>query len=99
MREKREGGKKRAAAATAEGEPCASKRFAYAYADALTAFRAVGQESVKRVFDMASQCPGLRGVMGDNRLMLLQLPHLLFLPNRMGQELRSNVGRQGDGRL
>jgi len=38
----------------------------------------LGQESVKKVFDKASQYPGLRGVMGNNQLMLLQLPRTYY---------------------
>ena len=38
----------------------------------------LGQESVKKVFDQASQYPGLRGVMGNNQLMLLQLPRTYY---------------------
>jgi hypothetical protein len=38
----------------------------------------VGQESVRKVFDKASQYPGLRGVMGNNQLMLLQFPRTYY---------------------
>jgi hypothetical protein len=37
-----------------------------------------GQESVKKVFDRANQYPGLRGVMGNNQLMLLQFPRTWY---------------------
>ncbi len=38
----------------------------------------VGQESVRKVFDKAGQYPGLRGVMGNNQLMLLQFPRTYY---------------------
>ena len=38
----------------------------------------LGQESVRKVFDKASQYPGLRGVMGNNQLMLLQFPRTYY---------------------
>ncbi len=38
----------------------------------------VGQESVRKVFDKASQYPGLGGVMGNNQLMLLQFPRTYY---------------------
>jgi hypothetical protein len=38
----------------------------------------IGQESVKKVFDRANQFPGLRGVMGNNQLMLLQFPRTWY---------------------
>jgi hypothetical protein len=38
----------------------------------------VGQESVRKVFDKANQYPGLRGVMGNNQLMLLQFPRTFY---------------------
>ena len=38
----------------------------------------VGQESVRKVFDKANQYPGLRGVMGNNQLMLLQFPRTYY---------------------
>jgi hypothetical protein len=38
----------------------------------------VGQEKVRKVFDKANQYPGLRGVMGNNQLMLLQFPRTYY---------------------
>jgi hypothetical protein len=38
----------------------------------------IGQESVRKVFDKANQYPGLRGVMGNNQLMLLQFPRTYY---------------------
>jgi hypothetical protein len=38
----------------------------------------LGQESVRKVFDKANQYPGLRGVMGNNQLMLLQFPRTFY---------------------
>ncbi len=38
----------------------------------------LGQESVRRVFDRAAEVPGLRGVMGNNQLMLLQFPRTFY---------------------
>jgi len=38
----------------------------------------VGQESIQNVFDKAKQYPGLRGVMGNNQLMLLQFPRTFY---------------------
>jgi hypothetical protein len=38
----------------------------------------IGQESVRKVFDRANQFPGLRGVMGNNQLMLLQFPRTYY---------------------
>ena len=38
----------------------------------------IGQESIKEVFDKASNYPGLRGVMGNNQLMLLQFPRTFY---------------------
>ena len=38
----------------------------------------VGQESIQEVFDKASLYPGLRGVMGNNQLMLLQFPRTFY---------------------
>ena len=38
----------------------------------------VGQDSVRKVFDKANQYPGLRGVMGNNQLMLLQFPRTYY---------------------
>jgi hypothetical protein len=38
----------------------------------------LGQEPVRRVFDKANQYPGLRGVMGNNQLMLLQFPRTFY---------------------
>ena len=38
----------------------------------------LGQDSVRKVFDKAAQYPGLRGVMGNNQLMLLQFPRTYY---------------------
>jgi hypothetical protein len=38
----------------------------------------LGQESVRKVFDKAEKYPGLRGVMGNNQLMLLQFPRTFY---------------------
>ncbi len=38
----------------------------------------VGQEKVRKVFNKANQYPGLRGVMGNNQLMLLQFPRTYY---------------------
>jgi hypothetical protein len=38
----------------------------------------LGQDSVRRVFDRANQYSGLRGVMGNNQLMLLQFPRTYY---------------------
>jgi hypothetical protein len=38
----------------------------------------LGQESIRKVFDRANQYPGLRGVMGNNQLMLLQFPRTYY---------------------
>jgi hypothetical protein len=38
----------------------------------------VGQEKIRQVFDKANQYPGLRGVMGNNQLMLLQFPRTYY---------------------
>ncbi|MBS1852411.1 MAG: hypothetical protein JST79_16010 [Acidobacteria bacterium] len=38
----------------------------------------LGQESVRNVFERAHQFPGLRGVMGNNQLMLLQFPRTYY---------------------
>jgi hypothetical protein len=38
----------------------------------------LGQESVNKVFDRANRYPGLRGVMGNNQLMLLQFPRTFY---------------------
>jgi hypothetical protein len=38
----------------------------------------IGQEKVRKVFDKAKQYPGLRGVMGNNQLMLLQFPRTYY---------------------
>jgi hypothetical protein len=38
----------------------------------------LGQESVRNVFDRADHFPGLRGVMGNNQLMLLQFPRTYY---------------------
>ena len=38
----------------------------------------LGQESVRRVFDRAGEFPGLRGVMGNNQLVLLQFPRTYY---------------------
>jgi hypothetical protein len=38
----------------------------------------LGQEQVRKVFDRASQFPGLSGVMGNNQLMLLQFPRTFY---------------------
>ena len=38
----------------------------------------LGQESVRRVFTRAGEFPGLRGVMGNNQLMLLQFPRTFY---------------------
>ncbi len=38
----------------------------------------LGQEKVRKVFDRANQFPGLRGVMGNNQLMLLQFPRTYY---------------------
>ncbi|MEP7242957.1 MAG: hypothetical protein ABI885_04650 [Gammaproteobacteria bacterium] len=38
----------------------------------------LGQDSVRRVFEVAARYPGLRGVMGNNQLSLLQLPRTFY---------------------
>ena len=38
----------------------------------------LGLEPVRKVFDKAAQYPGLRGVMGNNQLMLLQFPRTFY---------------------
>jgi hypothetical protein len=38
----------------------------------------LGQASVRKVFDRASLYPGLRGVMGNNQLVLLQFPRTYY---------------------
>jgi hypothetical protein len=38
----------------------------------------LGQASVRKVFDKASQYPGLLGVMGNNQLVLLQFPRTFY---------------------
>jgi hypothetical protein len=50
----------------------------------------LGQDSVRKVFDRARQFPGLRGVMGNNQLMLLQFPRTYyFFATAWNQEYES----------
>ncbi len=59
----------------------------------------VGQEKVRKVFDKAKQYPGLRGVMGNNQLMLLQFPRTYyFFANGLGQRVRKTSGAGRDAR-
>lgn len=55
----------------------------------------LGQESIRRVFDNAAQHPGLRGVMGNNQLMLLQMPRTFyFFGTAWNQEYRNRPEAQ-----